>query len=97
MTVGEYLTSAFKKNDEQNVSDFKNLIMDYDFEVVPISWDIAEEAARIRSKYTTIKMMDALQLAAAKIEGCDAFVSNDLQLRQYSDVTVIILEEKDVS
>lgn len=93
VTVGEYLTGAFKKNDEQNASDFKNVIADYYFEVVPISWEIAEEAARIRAKYSGFKMMDSLQLATAKIKGCDAFISNDLQLKQYEDVMVIVVDE----
>lgn len=93
VTVGEYLTGAFKKNDEQNASDFKNVIADYYFDVVPISWEIAEEAARIRAKYSGFKMMDSLQLATAKIKGCDAFISNDLQLKQYEDVMVIVVDE----
>ena len=93
VTVSEYLTGAFKNEDEQNVSDFKNTIVDYDFEVIPIDWDIAEEAARIRAKYSGFKMMDSLQLASAKVSGCDAFISNDLQLKQYSDVKVLIVDE----
>ena len=93
VTVGEYLTGAFKNEDEQNASDFKDIITNYDFEVIPISWDIAEEAARIRAKYKGFKMMDSLQLAMAKISCCDAFISNDLQLKQYSDVKVLIVDE----
>ena len=93
VTVGEYLTGAFKNEDEQNASDFKDIITNYDFEVIPISWDIAEEAARIRAKYKGFKMMDSLQLATAKLSGCDAFISNDLQLKQYSDVNVLIVDE----
>lgn len=93
VTVGEYLTGAFKNNDEQNASDFRNTIKDYDFEVIQISWSIAEEAARIRAKYKGFKMMDSLQLASAKVSGCDLFVSNDIQLKQYEDVNVLILDE----
>ena len=93
VTVSEYLTGAFKNEDEQNVSDFKNVIADYYFEVVPISWEIAEEAARIRAKYSGFKMMDSLQLAAAKLTGCDLFVTNDLQLKQYKDIEVLVVDE----
>ena len=93
VTVGEYLTGAFKNNDEQKASDFRNTITDYDFEVIPISWDIAEEAARIRAKYKGFKMMDSIQLAAAKLEDCDLFVTNDRQLKQYDGIEVITIEE----
>ena len=40
------MTGAFKNEDKSRVSDFRGMISDYDFEVTPISWDIAEEAAR---------------------------------------------------
>ena len=96
ITVGEYLTGAFRENDDQKASDFKSTISDYGFEVIPISWDIAEESARIRAKYKGFKMMDSLQLAAAKLMDCDAFISNDLQLKQYEDVKVVIVDEVEV-
>ena len=93
VTVAEYLTGVFKNGDEKRTAEFRGLISEYDFEVIPISWDIAEEAARIRAKYKGFKMMDSLQLAAAKLSGADLFVSNDLQLKQYSDVKVLIVDE----
>ena len=96
VTVGEYLTGAFKNSDEQNASDFKNTVKDYGIEVVPISWDIAEEAARIRARFKGFKMMDSLQLATAKVSGCDLFVSNDKQLKQYGDVEVLVVDEIEI-
>jgi predicted nucleic acid-binding protein len=96
ITVGEYLTGAFKKNDEQKASDFRNVITDYDFDVIPISWDVAEEAARIRAKYTGFKMMDSIQLAAAKLESCDLFVTNDHQLKQYDGIEVITIDDVEI-
>ncbi len=93
ITVGEYLTGAFKADDEQRASDFKSAIKNYDFEVVSINWDIAEEAARIRARFPGFKMIDSLQLAAARLTGCNAFVTNDMQLKQYSDVKVLVVDE----
>ena len=93
VTVGEYLTGAFKNEDKSRVSDFRGMISDYDFEVTPISWDIAEEAARIRAKFKGFKMMDSLQFATAKLTGCDLFVTNDFQLKQYEDIEVLVVDE----
>lgn len=94
VTVGEYLTGVFKGEEEQKrLTDFKDMISDYRFSVVPVSWAIAEEAARIRAKYKGFKMMDSLQLSVAKLSGCDLFVTNDLQLKQYSDVSVLVVDE----
>ena len=45
VTVAEYLTGVFKNGDEKRTAEFRGLISEYDFEVIPISWDIAEEAA----------------------------------------------------
>lgn len=96
VTVTEYLTGPFQSNDIDKESNFKSMIFDFKFEVVPIDWNVAEEAARIRAKFKSFKTMDALQLAAAKISGCDAFVSNDLQLKQYEDVKVLVVDEVEV-
>jgi len=93
ITVGEYLTGPYKNQDNRLIADFKGFISVYDFDVVPISWEIAEEAARIRGKYKDYKLMDSLQLATAKHSGCDAFVSNDLQLRKFEGLDILIVDE----
>ena len=41
-------------------------------------------------------MMDSLQLATAKVSGCDLFVSNDKQLKQYGDVEVLVVDEIEI-
>ena len=97
ITVGEYLTKPYKDGDEKLIADFKGFISVYDFDVVPISWEIAEEAAKIRGKYKGFKLMDSLQLATAKHSGCDAFVSNDLQLRQFAGLDILIVDEMPVA
>lgn len=45
-------------------------------EVIPISRDILEEAARVRAT-TKLKLPDAIHLATAKLNGCDSFLTND--------------------
>ena len=37
--------------------------------------------------------MDALQLATACISGCDLFLTNDKQLRQFKEMKCIIVDE----
>ncbi len=37
--------------------------------------------------------MDALQLAAACVLGCDLFLTNDKQLRQFKELRCITVEE----
>ena len=54
---------------------------------------IARKAAQIRADYKDFKAMDALQLAAAECNGCDAFLTNDKQLRQYKALYCITVED----
>lgn len=37
--------------------------------------------------------MDAIQLAVACLEGCDLFLTNDKQLRQFKEIKCITVEE----
>jgi predicted nucleic acid-binding protein len=53
---------------------------------------VAEEAARIRARYR-FKTPDAIHLASAKLGGADLFVTNDDRLRQFLDLTVIVLRD----
>ena len=39
------------------------------------------------------KSMDALQLAAATLTGCDLFLTNDKQLKQFADIRCITVDE----
>ena len=54
---------------------------------------VATRSAEIRAKYKGIKLADALQLAAAIETGCDTFLTNDKQLKQVSEINVVLLED----
>jgi predicted nucleic acid-binding protein len=60
------------------------------FTLHPIDRDVAVEGAAIRAthRFTT---PDAIQLAAARVKGAAAFVTNDGRLRRYPDVEVLVL------
>lgn len=48
---------------------------------------------QIRAEYTAFRTMDALQLASACLSGCDLFLTNDKQLKQFREITCITVEE----
>lgn len=58
-----------------------------------INRDIAKKAAKIRAEYKMFKSMDALQLVAATLTGCDLFLTNDKQLKQFADIRCITVDE----
>lgn len=55
--------------------------------------EVAEYASFIRSKYQGIKAMDALQLASAIQNNCDVFLTNDKQLKQVQEISVLLVDE----
>lgn len=49
-------------------------------------------AAEIRSQYD-LKLPDALQIAAAIVSGCEAFLTNDTQLKRVTELRVLVISE----
>jgi len=52
----------------------------------------AERAAELRARYQ-LRLPDALQLAVALEEGCQAFLTNDRRLQRVSELRVLVLDE----
>lgn len=61
--------------------------------LIDITKPIAKKAAEIRANYCQFKAMDALQLEAAVISGCNVFLTNDKQLRQYTEINVMTMND----
>lgn len=72
---------------------FMLFIEGMDIELRSIDKEIAGKAARIRTEFKFFKTMDALQLATACLSGCDLFLTNDKQLKQFKEVKCITVEE----
>lgn len=62
----------------------------------PINYSIAERAAELRAKYN-LRTPDALQIATALENSCDAFLCNDKDLKKVTELTVLILDELTIS
>ena len=61
--------------------------------VIEINKEIAEKSALIKSQFKFFKTADSLQLASALVFNCDLFITNDKQLRQYSDLEILVLDD----
>jgi len=57
---------------------------------VPMPTAVYERACRIRAGYN-YRLADALHLAAATEGGCGAFLTNDLRLSAFPDISVEVL------
>ena len=72
------------------------------FEVLTYRWGVATVVLLVFAfltkcdfhiGYKDFKTMDALQLASACIQGCDLFLTNDKQLKQFKEINCITVEE----
>ena len=60
--------------------------------ILPIEQTVSEKAAELRAHYR-LRTPDAFQIAASLVSGCDAFLTNDLRLKQVTEIPILILDE----
>ncbi len=93
ITVEEYLVFPYACGKMELIVNFKRFIEYMNIDVVNIDSGIAEQAAKIRSRYKYFKAMDALQIAAAIASRCDMFFTNDKQLRQEKELPCMTIDD----
>ncbi len=93
ITVTEYLTYPYQQNNLQLINAFYAFVNGMNIEIKSIDRAIADKAAQIRAEYKGFKSMDALQLATACLSGCDLFLTNDKQLRQFKEIKCITVDD----
>jgi len=93
ITLTEVLPKPVEQGDEKLTRKFseflkhgKNLTM------IEISENIGEAAGRLRGRYPFLKTVDAIQAAALEV-GAEAFITNDLKLKQITESRILILKD----
>lgn len=93
ITVEEYLVFPYTSGQMELVDNFKEFIEFMNVDIIQIDNKIAEQGAKIRSRYKNFKAMDALQIASAIVSECDMFFTNDKQLRHETELPCITMED----
>ena len=94
ITLVEVLVQPLRANDQQLVQDHKDLLLHANhFTTVALSPAIAASAADFRARYHSLRTPDALQIAAAMENGCQALLTNDTKLKQVTELSILILDE----
>lgn len=93
VTLEEYLVFPYRIQAQCYITMFHKLIDTLNIEIMDIHAETAMKAAKIRAEYKGFKGMDALQLAVATRSGCDLFLTNDKQLRQFKEIKCILVDE----
>lgn len=68
------------------------LLEDVNLQLFDVGRSVAEEAARIGATYG-YKTPDAILLATALLQRADVFVTNDIKLRRFPEVPVVVLKD----
>ena len=93
VTLLEVLVHPFKHGDAALVQQYRDILLNSQgLTTIPLSQDIAEEAARIRATHN-IRTPDAIQMATASYMGASHFLTNDARLPSLPELKVLVLDQ----
>lgn len=93
ITLAECLVLPYKISKPDIARIFSELLVSSDNVLFyPIDEATADKAAEFRARYN-LTLTDAFQVAVAIQAECDAFLTNDADLKRVTEIPVIILSE----
>jgi len=91
LTLTEALTLPFQQQADAIAETYRAILLGSSYtRIFAVDAEIAELAARLRAKYR-IKTPDAIQIAVSIQAGCEAFLTNDRNLKRVHDLSVLAL------
>jgi len=98
ITLAEVLPAPLRAKNEKLAKMFADFLKHgRNLKLVPISAEIAEEAGRLRARYSAVKAFDAMQISAALNVKAGLFITNDRKLKNVKEISVLVLEDHAVS
>ena len=92
VTLVEVLVQPMRRSNSLLVARYRSLLLTTrGLTVHALSPTIAEEAARLRARYT-FRTPDAIQLATVLMAGATAFFTNDVRLAQFPELRVLTVD-----
>lgn len=93
VTLLEVLVKPLKEGRHDLANAYREVLLDAGaIYLIPLDRAVAECAARIRAEHA-FQIPDAVQLASALSVGADVFVTNDMQLRRFPEIDVVLLDD----
>lgn len=93
ITMAEYFVFPYRNQKMSYIDSFHRLVDTLNMEIAEVDQEIAKKAAQIRAQYKNFKAMDALQLATACVTGCNLFLTNDKQLKQFTEIKCVTVDD----
>ena len=91
VTLAEILTRPAQANDRRAMHDYELYLTHFPhLRLVPLDVDLARETARVRAE-TGLRTPDAVNVAAARLHGADASLTNGHLWRKRVHTPVVIL------
>jgi predicted nucleic acid-binding protein len=91
LTLTEVLIHPFRQDDRNLVQQYTEILLDSrNLRTVPVSEEIAIEAAKIRAAYG-LRAPDSIQLATARFANATALLTNDGALARVPGFQIIVL------
>ena len=87
VTIAEVLTGPLRSGDEMLSKRYRAVLESW--QVVELTADIAESAARLRAKLK-LKLPDAIQVASALAINADALVTHDRDFAKVKGLRVVV-------
>jgi predicted nucleic acid-binding protein len=93
ITLSECLVIPYRLEKAEVAQVFTELLVNGENVLFyPIDEIIADKAAGLRARYN-LTLTDAFQLAVAIHAECDAFLTNDTDLKRVTEIPIIVLSE----
>lgn len=84
------MIKPLRANDQKLIAEFEGFFNHPSAEFLDLSRAVVDEAARIRATYN-LRTPDALHLAVAVVGNCDAILTNDQQLKRFTQISVEVV------
>lgn len=92
MTLAECLVHPFRTRDAELAERFRRTITrGVNTRYVGVD-AVVEGAAEIRARHG-LRLADSFQVAAALAAGCDAFLTNDHDMKKVTEIRIIVLDD----
>ena len=93
VTFTETLTKPVKTGDAVLIQRYERLFLaTHNVVLVPVDITIARHAARLRAQHN-LRTPDAIQIASAIAQNCQAVLTNDKGLQLVTEVPILLLDE----
>lgn len=90
ITIAELLSYPLTKKVADEICE--SFFTTPNLRIVDVDREICSEAARIRQSYRFF-LPDAIQLATAKFNKAQAFITNDKRLKKFKELKIILLNQ----